>query len=76
MDKASDYGSEDCQFDSDRGYYTSVQIPVAMCAAYIESYQQARAVFSAARIDLAAFLVHLVAANVFGAHATCNRHGY
>ena len=29
---------------------------------------------SAARIDLAAFFVHLVAANVFGAlHATCNR---
>ena len=26
---------------------------------------------SAARIDLAAFFVHLVAANVFGAHATC-----
>ena len=30
-------------------------------------------VLSAARIDLAAFFVHLVAANVFGAHATCNR---
>ena len=28
---------------------------------------------SAARIDLAAFFVHLVAANVFGAHATCDR---
>ena len=28
---------------------------------------------SAARIDLAAFFVHLVAANVFGANATCNR---
>ena len=28
---------------------------------------------SAACIDLAALFVHLVAANVFGAHATCNR---